>query len=262
MTHDLDGGPGRSAPASRWRRPDALELTLSINVSSRVDSEADEFGWQVWDGLIRAVWDLSDDASEELPGSGEGWDGADPEVVDDTMRLPVGELTRWMLPLDFDEPFALFEAADAIAQDLCDVVAPIVGDHQLLINDCYSLTGQEWFDRLLVLRAIELLPQLRGHGVGAWASARSVRLLASDSATLLLTKAAPLHREPFLRDDADPQREFTTAEESAWQRAQLRIAAHWQQNLGLIPLPHNPAILIGTVEAAEGSLQDAVDSWA
>ncbi|MGR7023286.1 hypothetical protein [Geodermatophilus sp. URMC 62] len=220
----------------------------------------------MWDGLIRAVWDLDEDgddgASEDLPGSGDGWDGADPEVDDDTFRLPVGELTRWMLPLDFDEPFALSEAADAVAQDLCDVVAPIVGDHPLLIDDCYELTSQDWFDRLLVLRAIELVPQLRGHGVGAWASARSVKQLAPDSGTSILTKAAPLHREPFMRDDTDPHREFTPAEERAWRGAQQEIAAHWQQNLGLIPLPHNPAILIGTVDTAEGSLQAAVDSWA
>jgi hypothetical protein len=79
---------------------------------------------------------------------------------------------------------------------------------------------------------------------------------------LILTKAAPLHRQPFLRDDADSHREFTPAEAHAWQRAQQKIAAHWQQQLGLVPLPDNPTILIGTVDTAPESLQAAADSWA
>lgn len=249
-----------------WRRPDALDLELSINVGSSSDGETDNFGWQVWRGRIRGVWDLKDDPAaddgDRLPHPGSGWEGADPEVRDETVRLPVGELERWMLPLDFDEPFALFEAADAVAQELCDVIAPIVGDHQLLIDDCYELTDQEWFERLLVLRSIEIVPRLRGSGAGAWASARSVQMLAPDSRTLILTKAAPLHREPFLRgDDADPHRDFTPAEDDAWKSAQQKIAAHWQRNLGLVPLADNPAILIGTIDTAREALCATVNSW-
>jgi hypothetical protein len=199
-----------------------------------------------------------------VPGPGTGWEGADPEWSDGEVRLEVGRLERWLLPLDFDSPMALFEAGDAIAGDLAHVIEPIMGDgDRVLSDDCYRLTGNDWVDRLLVLRSIELLPQLRGHGVGAWASARSIGVLVRDSGTLIATQSAPLHRSPFLRDaDADHGRDFTPAEDRAWQRAQKKIAAHWQHSLGLVPLPEYPHILIGTGDTVDKRCRATAGTWA
>jgi hypothetical protein len=173
-----------TAHMQRWRRPDALELELSASLSSRNRGGDDEYGWQVWTGDVHAVWDLADVTADGEDGplappsaAAFGWRSASPVTDGDEVRLLVGQLERWLLPLDFDDPGMLFEAADAITQDLAGVVAPIVGNEELFQPDCYELTEQEWFDHLLVLRSIELIPQLRGHNIGGWASARSVEAL-------------------------------------------------------------------------------------
>lgn len=105
------------------------------------------------------------------------------------------------------------------------------------------------------------MPQLRGHGIGAWASARSIRLLARDSGTLIVTKAAPLHAGEFRQDPDDHRSRLTDAEDQAWQLAQSKIAAHWQRSLGLVPLPDNPAILLGTVDTTHEAVRATIDSW-
>lgn len=249
----------------RWRRPDALELELTASVSTRV-WEAEQFGWELWEGRIWALWDIEhwtseQHAGERLPLPPEhraGWAGSDLQGGESGMRLHVGHLERWMRILDLDIG-TLLEAADAIAEDLLHVIEAIAGDDEPLREDFGKLTGQPWFDRLLVLRSAELVPQLRGYGIGAWASARSIRLLARDSGTLIVTKAAPLHADAF-RQDPD-SRELTPAEDQEWQLAQRKIATLWQRSLGLVPLPDDPRILFGTVDTTHKAVQATVDSW-
>jgi hypothetical protein len=141
----------------------------------------------------------------------------------------------------------------------------LIGDEdRLFSDDCYDALDEEWldFDRLLILREIEVMPQLRGHGIGAWASARSVGILARDAGTLLATMAAPLHRSEFLTGpDADEYRDLTPGEEQAWTAAQDKIARHWQRTIGLTPLPHRAHVLVGTVETAREALEKSLDAW-
>ncbi|WP_131801679.1 hypothetical protein [Klenkia soli] len=251
-------GPDGDDRVRPWRRPDFLELVLTTRAESREGSEADEFGWQVWEGSIYAAWYVDGGVREDLPTDGSGWRGSDPIHDEDTMKLVVGELDRWMRRLDLDDTSDLLEAADAIAQDLLDVVEPIAGRDDVLTQVCYDLTDQDWIDRLLVLRVAEVIPQVRGWGVGAWASARSVQLLAPDAGTLMLTKAAPRDRTPFL---ADPDRELSPSEQRAWTATQNKIAAYWCQTLGLTPLPDNPAMLIGTLDTMEDAMQATLAVW-
>jgi hypothetical protein len=262
----------------RWARPSALHLDLGVSVSNRIDAEASEFGWEVWRGTISAEWDLEATEPDALPplDSITGWRGTKPEFDETGLKLQVGELERWLLRLDgedlgnpsgmtVDSPMALFEAGDAMSSDLAELMEALMGDDDSLFCEaCYQITGQEGldFDRLLVLREIEILRPLRGYGAGAWASARSVGLLARDVGTLLATMAAPLHRVEFLTGpDRDQHRDFSPAEEDAWRAAQLKIAQHWQSTVGLAPLPLHPSVLVGTVETARVALEQSLGAW-
>ncbi|MDX6284734.1 MAG: hypothetical protein QOG53_219 [Frankiales bacterium] len=263
---------------ARWPRPTALHLDLGVRVSNRFDTEASAFGWEVWGGRITAEWDLDETDPDTLPSLGTitGWRGTVPDFEETALTLQVGQLERWLLRLDgedvgnpagatVDSPMTLWEAADAMSSDLTELVEALMGDDErLFCEDCYHITGyQEFdFDRLLILREIELLPQLRGHGIGAWASARSIGLLARDIGTLLTTMAAPLHREEFLiGPDPEERRDFTPAEDAAWHAAQARITDHWKRTIGLGPLRSHPNVLVGTVETAREALQASLDAW-
>lgn len=132
-------------------------------------------------------------------------------------------------------------------------------------EECYDILGEDRldFDRLLILREIAILPQLRGHGIGAWASARSVGLLARDAGTLIATMAAPLHRSEFHSGpDTDEHRDLTSAEQQAWGTAQEKIARHWQSVIGLTPLPRHPHVLVGTVATAREAIEKSLGAWA
>jgi hypothetical protein len=262
---------------TRWARPSTLRLQLEVGVSNRIDTEASEFGWEIWRGTISAEWDFEDVDADELPSleTITGWRGAKPQFEDTRLFLRIGELERWLLRLDgedlgnpagmtVDSPMALFEAGDAMSNDLAQLMEGLMGDEdRVFCDDCYDIVGAEWLDidRLLILREIEILPEVRGHGIGAWASARSVGLLARDAGTLLATMAAPLHRSEFLTGpDADDRRDLTPTEE-AWTAAQGKIAHHWQSTIGLTPLPHHPHVLVGTVETAREALEKSLDAW-
>jgi hypothetical protein len=263
----------------RWARPSTLRLDLGVSVGSRLDNEAAEFGWEVWRGTISAAWDLDDADPDTLPplDGRSGWRDAKPHLDEVELTLRVGELERWLLrldgadlgnpaPLAIDSPMALFEAGDAMSSDLAELMEALMGDgdDRMFCEDCYKIGGEEWldFDRLLILREIEIMPQLRGHGVGAWASARSVGLLARDVGTLLATLAAPLHRSEFLTGAAgDEHREMTAAEDTAWHAAQIKIARHWQSTIGLTPLPRHRNVLVGTVETTREAMENSLDPW-
>src|SRR5262249_4102078 len=63
-------------------------------------------------------------------------------------------------------------------------------------------------------------PELRGYGIGAWASARSIKALARDECTLIVAKAAPLDAsECRTGPDRDSDRDLTPRERAAWDAA-------------------------------------------
>jgi hypothetical protein len=136
------------------------------------------------------------------------------EARDGEVRLDIGRLERWLLSLCgiaddvVESPFGVRQAADAISQSRHDVVAPLVGRDRVLPDECYTRAGNDWLDRLPVLAAIEIVAQLRGHGIGARASARSIPTLTRDECTLITTKAAPLDASDF-RSDPDSDHDLT-----------------------------------------------------
>src|SRR5262249_4102079 len=46
----------------------------------------------------------------------------------------------------------------AISQSLHEAVAPIVGTTEVLSDECYTLAGNGYLDRLLVLAQVEIIP--------------------------------------------------------------------------------------------------------
>jgi hypothetical protein len=269
------------APA-RWARPDGLHLQLSVGLGSRMEETGDESGWQVWQGDIYAVWDLADGgddaarfSTDELPfpADVQGLDGAPANTHGSELRLRIGRFEGRLLSLDGDDlsgtadnviesAFDLFAAADSISQTLHDVVAPLVGDAEVLSDECYTLTGNDFLDRLLVLEEIEIVPQLRGYGIGAWAAARTIKTLARDECTLLVAKAAPLRASEFRTGpNRDEDRDLTSTENAAWDNAQVKIATHWRNHLGLVPLSSDARILVGTTGSAGVALQSTLAAW-
>jgi hypothetical protein len=273
-----------ASAAERWPRPDGLHLQLSVGLGSRVEETSDEFGWQVWQGDIEAIWDLADaedlhypahPSIDQLPflANAHGWAGTAAELSYSRARLRIGRLERWLLSLDGDDlsgtadnviesAYDLFEAADAIAQSLHDVVAPLIGEADVLSDECYALAGTDYLDRLLVLAELEIVPQMRGYGIGAWASARSIKALARDDCTVIVTKAAPLYASEFWTGpDRDSNRDLTAAERAAWDVAQLKIASYWQSRLGLVPLSTDSRILVGTTSSVDAALRKTLAAW-
>ena len=192
------------------------------------------------------------------------WDGpATLDFAGESQRLRVGRLERRVLPLG-DEALCqghlppvssgeqLWEAGDALSGALEELMAAVCGDRQLFRDEVYEVSGADWIDHLIVLESVELVPEVRGWGVGAWASATSIAALTRGPSTLLLTKAAPLRREDFMSGDADGRREMTKDSLVSWTAAQQKIGQHWQSRLGLRPLPSHPDILVATGYLDEG----------
>jgi hypothetical protein len=246
-----------------------------------VEETSDEFGWQVWQGDIEAIWDLADPEAlhdPDLPSidlqpfltNAHGWAGTAAQVSGSRVRLRIGRLERWLLSLDGDDHSGtgdnviesasdLFEAADAISQSLQEVVAPLVGTTEVLSDECYRFG---YLDRLLVLAEVEIVPQLRGYGIGAWASARSIKALARDECTLIVAKAAPLDASEFRTgNDRDSDRDLTPSECAAWDAAQLKIATYWRSRLGLVPLSTDTRILVGTTSSVDAALRKTLAAW-
>jgi hypothetical protein len=270
---DLDPGrleAGDAPNVGRWGRPTSVSIKMCVTLSTAPVSTEASFGWQVWGGEIFAAWSLDSNHGVPLSDDTLGWGGAPIEIIEGDLHLPIGSLERLVLSLTTDDlgvgsnesiggPDDLFDAADHVSQQLHDVVAPIVGDDQLLRDECYSITGMDWFSRLLVLQQVEILPQIRGLGVGAWASARSIRLLAPDEFTLIVTKAAPLRAAEFREATIGDQ--MTGPEQAKWDAAQRKISSHWQDQLGLRPLSSDPEILIGNTTTCWRALDRAFNGW-
>lgn len=283
-----------------WRPPDALHLKLSTDEISADWSENDLCGWQLWHGQIMAGWrerdddyllhrspamdedpgDLEDDDEDSesygpLPAGTVGHDGQAPRWEDETVWLEVGHLERWELTFYDDrkadawqvrDAGGLLRAADAISESLTEIasaVAAKLDEEQILSEALKDLLGVDpWrYDRLLVLDRIELLPQVRGRGIGAWASARSLAVLAPTDSTLIATKAAPMRADDFREEGDDPRTRLTEQQLTAWHRAQQAISAYWQRTLDLRPLPDSPNILVGTGSFGPHRARTASLTW-
>lgn len=194
--------------------------------------------------------------------------------VDDEWRAYVGEqdLVIARIYSDLAEAsgrevittgYQLWEAADAHASDLEQLVAPLIDPSH--VGD---LWGEEIFDHLLgadmtgtviLLRAVNITPVMRGHGLGAWAAAQSVALFDPGD-TLVATLAAPLSIQdavPAHRDHED----LTAQESTLWQTEQDRLAQHWEAKLGLTPLASNPYVLVWHTSARNDPIQETLASW-
>jgi hypothetical protein len=139
----------------------------------------------------------------------------------------------------------LLDAADEVAGDLEELVAPLVVG--AADDDWSPAVIEVWPDAIgvssvLLLRTARTTPVLRGHLLGAWAAAQSIELF-DDGSTLVATKAAPLARQDAVPDLDPDQHELTSAQTTLWEGAQVRITRHWRTHLGLTPLPDNPSIL-------------------
>lgn len=188
----------------------------------------------------------------------------------ESQRLQVGRLERRVLPLG-DEALCqghlppvqsgdqLWEAGDELSAAIEEVMAAVCGEGRLFSDEVYEASGAEWIDNLIVLESVELVAEVRGWGVGAWASATSIAALTRGSGTLLVTKAAPLWRASFMGQDDG--REMTDVENAAWEAARRKISQHWHATLGLRPLPNHPDILVANGFITEGGPIAAACRW-
>ena len=247
-------------------RPDWLRLDLTTSANSQIQSQGDEVGWELWSGRIVAGWDCAADPSRAASVAAHlAVDVGEELWVEGHVTLPVGDCELWLLrlgelhPVVEDQvdlvtgPISVFDAADAISQDLADVVGPLVFSETdqavgMFLPEVDELTDGAWLEQLLILRSISVVRPLRGCGVGAWAAARALTVLARDEGTLVALLAAPLSRSAFLRDhgfrdtDAGP---LGVAEKAAWDRASAAIGDHWRRTLGLQPVKGEPRVLVG-----------------
>jgi hypothetical protein len=203
-----DATPAVHPPAARWRRPDALELELATSVGSRY-REAEEFGWELWEGRIWAMWDVEHwtevrCAGEELPlppEHGAGWEGADLEGWSTTCACRSGHLERWTRVLDPDVG-TLLEAADAIATDLINLIEAIAGDDddpQFCSLDessdtrpcrCAAFSSASRVQRRGAERVVAV-PTIGADADHCWTDRRGVRLVSAPAARGMV---APSHR--------------------------------------------------------------------
>lgn len=244
-------------------QPHWLRLELSVELPSRREHQSDDFGWDCWRGSIVAGLDTNGDAdlaatligalAEELPTGVLAEDG---EVT-----VHVGGCEFMVLRLDEVHPVfgdevavgsygdAIFDAGDALSQDLADILGPLTGGagDEPFVEEVMDATEAGWYDSLVLLRAIGIGDLFRGHGIGAWAAARGIVQLAPSDTTLVALRAAPLNRSKFLKSigvaDPDSHRNLNPAETAAWDAACARIGANWQHGLGLVALTDHPGVL-------------------
>jgi len=144
---------------------------------------------------------------------------------------------------------AIYDAGDALAQDLADILGPLTGGagDDPFVEEVMDATEAGWYDSLVLLRTIGIHELFRGQGIGAWAAARGIVQLAPSDTSLVALKASPLNRTKFLKSigvaDPDSHRDLTPAETAAWDAACARIGANWQQGLGLVALTDHPGVI-------------------
>lgn len=143
---------------------------------------------------------------------------------------------------------SIYDAADALSQDLADLVGPIVemeGDDPF-VEQVMDASELGWYDELLIVRSVAVERHFRGMGIGGWAVARAISQLAPAVTTLVALTAAPLNRSDFLRSfgaDPDSRGDLTPEQSLAWEAACGRIAASWRRHLGVQELDDHPGVL-------------------
>ncbi|GAB7005832.1 hypothetical protein JCM18899A_33050 [Nocardioides sp. AN3] len=174
-----------------------------------------------------------------------GWRGSEAVLDEDELILPLGRISAHAIRFGnqprtpgaekVETGWGLFEAADAISQGLASTVCPMldVNSPDMFIEEVLEVIEDEYVDEILVMDETELDPQARRRGIGAWADARVITALAPSASTLIVAKAAPLHRADFLPEGADTRREFTAEESAAWHQGQQSLWTYWSQTLGL-----------------------------
>ncbi|MFS0884454.1 hypothetical protein [Aeromicrobium sp. 179-A 4D2 NHS] len=243
-------------PAPGW-----LRLELSVDLSSRQEDESDDFGWDSWRGSIVAGWEVDVDLEPAHVGALTAEFPREIFVEDGEITVHVGGCELMVLHLDEGHPVfgdqvavgpygpAIYDAGDALAQDLADVLGPLTqgAADDPFIQEVMDASEIGWYDSLVLLRSIGIHERFRGEGIGAWAAARAIMQLARSETALVALKAAPLNRTKFLSsiEVADPEahRDLSPAEAAAWDAACVRIAANWQKSLGLASVTHHPGVL-------------------
>jgi len=246
----------------QWRRPDWLRISLRTALHSDVLTEMEEYGWQCWCGRVEGLWSLDEVNDSDVPAGGcpdprdRGWDDTEARVDEECLFLALGRITAHAIRFG-DQPrtpgagaivdaAGLSEAADAISENLTATVCPLldVSSYDDFTEEVLAVVGEEYVDELLVMDETELDPRVRGAGIGAWTDARVITALAPHPSTLIVAKAAPLHRSDFMPDDAERGRDLTAEESAAWQHGQQRLWEYWSRTLGLTRLKEG-GLLVG-----------------
>jgi hypothetical protein len=156
----------------------------------------------------------------------------------------------------------LFYALDSLSHDLMEIATPLSGGDLLFSEEVEdALPDGIITESILILRAVDVTPVLRGHHLGAWAAAVCVTTLATNS-TLIATYAAPLSQRdavPGYDPDVDP--ELTPEQSALWHAEQARLAAHWQTTLGLTPLASEPNVLVAHTSLINEALETSLAAW-
>jgi hypothetical protein len=145
-----------------------------------------------------------------------------------------------------DRGRALYEAADAAAGDLGNLVESLVAsddDDEDFWSDHVLAAFEEanTAQAVILLRAVDITPVMRGHGLGAWAAAHSVALFDQGN-SLVATYAAPLTARDAIPGNLENEK-LTEVESALWAAEQQRLAAYWRTALGLTPHPNDPNVL-------------------
>lgn len=159
---------------------------------------------------------------------------------------------------------ALFYAADAQANDLNELLGPIVS-----LDDPDTMWSQATLDAFgdadgadlaILLRSVRISPIVRGHHLGAWAAAQSIALF-DHGRSLVATMAAPLARQDGVPGFADHHQGFTESEQALWDAEQKRLAGHWATYLGFMSLEGDRNILVWYSGYANDALDAALGLW-
>ncbi|MFJ9390429.1 hypothetical protein ACIRON_16505 [Nocardioides sp. NPDC101246] len=264
-------------------RPDWLRIDLSVSLRSQSHEQSDDLGWERWYARIFAGWDVYDDPDRGAkiaasldrifpPASGR----ADLGECTDELEVEVGGCELMLLRFDLPHPvfgkdvrvpstgLSIFEAADALSQDLADLVGPIVDleGESPFVDQVMDAAEDGWYDDLLIVRSVGIDKHFRGMGIGGWAVARVVNRLAA-ATTLVALTAAPLNRSEFLRElgaAPDSHADLTPEHSLAWDAACGRIAANWQLHLGVEALHGHPHTLF-TAGGDSVALTATLASW-
>jgi hypothetical protein len=158
----------------------------------------------------------------------------------------------------------LLDAADEVAGDLERLVAPLVAFRD--DDDEWSPTVSEIWpeafvtDTVVLLRSVRITPVLRGHSLGAWTSAQGIQLF-DQSSTMVATEAAPLEWRDAIPGCDPNQSELTPQQSALWQAEQDRLAKHWHDHLGLVPLSDEPNILAWHTTYRNEAFEQTLQLW-